>query len=127
MWSQSVSLYGERSKKNLEKFYFACAYLRKSFVLRRVSCVLRGLFRREWCVVRIAWKAATAVNRSGKKWKKSAKKKQDLRKKAEKLKKREKNDTFLCKKTYKIAHLIQILRSMLKWVRFERGKIPFSK
>jgi len=36
--------------------------------------------------------------------------------KPEKRKKREKNATFLCKKTYKIAHPIQKPFPMLKWV-----------
>jgi len=35
-------------------------------------------------------------------------------KKAEKLKKREKNDSFLCKKTYKIVHCFSIRASVLK-------------
>jgi len=34
--------------------------------------------------------------------------------KAEKLKKKRKNDTLLCKKAHKIAHLIQMAPPMLK-------------
>jgi len=42
----------------------------------------------------------------------------------EKLNKKRKNDPFLCKKTYKIAHPIQKPPSMLKWVTLSGGKFP---
>jgi hypothetical protein len=40
----------------------------------------------------------------------------------EKSEKSEKNNSFLCVKTYKISHAIQKPFPMLKWVRFCGGK-----
>jgi len=56
--------------------------------------------------------------KSGEKKSKKVKKRRENEQKAEKLKKKSQNDSFYCVFSYKIAHPIQMPRSMLKWVRF---------